>query len=153
MPMIIHLLVFGSIAAAVIGWALGEAFRSRAAWTAGALLMVVHSLAAFAFFYDWSHDTARRITRQQTAALTGIDFAGGIYINYLFVAVWLADATWWCVSPADYARRPRWLTWMIRGFICFIIVNGAIVFADGWARILGVIAVAIAGIGALRRSR
>jgi hypothetical protein len=25
----------------------------------------------------------------------------------------------------------------VRGFIFFIIVNGAVIFADGWARVLG----------------
>jgi hypothetical protein len=133
----VDLAVFASIAAGVVCWALGEALRSRIFWTAGAILTLIHSIAAFGVFYGWSHETARRLTTQQTAALTGVEFGGGIYVNYLFLVVWLADSTWWWMSPRSYERRPRALSWLIRGFIFFIIVNGAVIFADGWARIVG----------------
>ena len=97
--------VFLTIAAAVVAWALGVAFRSRTAWAAGAVLALTHAVLAFAVFYGWSHDVAREATRRQTAALTGLDFAGGIYINYLSVMIWLADAAWWWVSPRSRSAR------------------------------------------------
>ena len=78
-----YALVFVTIAAAVVCWAIGEALRSRAAWTAGAVLTLVHSVAAFGVFYGWSHEIARIMTARQTAEATGIDFAGGIYVNYV----------------------------------------------------------------------
>ena len=136
-----YALVFLTIAGAVICWAIGEALRSRAAWTAGAVLTLVHSVAAFGVFYGWSHETARVMTARQTAEATGIDFGGGIYVNYAFVAVWLLDAIWWCVFPRSYAARPRPVSWAVHGFIFFIMLNGSFVFADGWARLLGVAAV------------
>lgn len=137
-----YALVFVTIAAAVVCWAIGEALRSRAAWTAGAVLTLVHSVAAFGVFYGWSHEIARIMTARQTAEATGIDFAGGIYVNYVFVAVWLLDAFWWCGFPRNYAERPRLISWAVRGFIFFIMLNGSFVFADGWARLLGLAAVA-----------
>jgi hypothetical protein len=136
----VSLFVFGSIAVAVVLWAAAEILFSRLLWTAGAMLALAHSLAAFATFYDGSHAIARQETARQTAALTGIEFSGGIYVNYLFLAVWAGDAVWWWLAPSAYASRPRWLSIAIRGFIFFIIVNGAVVFADGWARVLGAIA-------------
>ena len=132
--------VFVTIAASVLCWAVAEAFRSRSLWTAAALLMLTHSILAFGMFYGWSHDTARVATMQQTAALTGIDFAGGIYVNYVFLTVWLADVVWWWASRRSYEARPVATAFAIRGFIFFIIVNGAVVFADGWARGVGIAA-------------
>ena len=134
-------LVFGTVSASVVAWAVGEVVRSRWAWALGAVLMVVHSVSAFVTFYNGSHDVARMETMRQTAALTGLEFSGGIYINYVFLLVWLADAAWWVAAPASYAQRSGALSFAIRGFIFFIIVNGAVVFADGWARVLGVLAV------------
>jgi hypothetical protein len=138
------LLVFGSIALAVILWAAAEILCSRALWTAAAALTLLHSAAAFQTFYGGSHAVARQETARQTAAVTGIEFTGGIYINYLLLAVWAGDAAWWWMSPAGYGRRPRWLSAAIRGFIFFIILNGALIFADGWARI--VVATAISSV-------
>jgi hypothetical protein len=33
------------------------------------------------------------------------------------------------------------LSTAVRGFIFFIVLNGAVVFADGWARLIGIAAV------------
>jgi hypothetical protein len=143
--------VFYTIAAAVLCWGLGEARRSRVFWTSGALLALIHSVAAFITFYGGSHHTARLETMRQTAALTGIEFSGGIYLNYLFLAVWLGDAAWWWIAPHTYRSRPRAVSFALRGFIVFIIVNGAIVFADGWARVVGLVALIVAAAGTWRR--
>ena len=140
---VIETAVFASIAAGVVCWAIGEAGRSRIWWTAGAVLTLLHSIAAFGLVYGWSHDTARRLTAQQTAALTGIDFGGGIYVNYLFLLVWLADAAWWWTFPQGYARRSRWLSAIVRAFIFFVVVNGAVIFADGIARLVGGLSVSV----------
>ena len=133
--------VFGTIAAAVIAWAAGEVLRSRAAWTAGAALALLHSVAAFGTSYAWSHAIARELTRRQTLAQTGIDFDGGIYFNYAFLAVWAWDAATWWIAPGWYERQPPALSLAVRGFIFFMIVNGAVIFADGFARVMGMMCV------------
>ena len=141
--MVEQAIVFGSISAAVIAWALAEFLRSRWLWAAGATLAAIHSAAAFDVFYNWSHATARELTMRQTAALTGVNFAGGIYVNYVFLGVWIADAAWRLVAPKSYETRPRPLTLATHGFIFFIIVNGAVIFADGWARVVGAAATSL----------
>jgi hypothetical protein len=145
--------VFATIAGAVVCWAAGEALRSRAAWSLGALLALAHAVTAFAVFYGWSHDLARVSTMRQTEAITGVTFAGGIYINYLFLVVWLGDVIWWWVSPRSRAARARAVTVAVHGFIFFIMVNGAVIFADGLARLLGGAAVAVVAMAWLRRFR
>jgi hypothetical protein len=146
-----HALVFATISAAVVAWALAEVLRSRVLWAAGAALAAIHSAAAFGVFYNWSHDTARELTMRQTAALTGVNFSGGIYVNYAFLVVWIADAVWRLAAPTSYQRRPRALTLAVHGFIFFIIINGAVVFADGWARTVGAVAVSAVALAWLVR--
>ena len=146
-----ELAVFATIAGATLAWAAAEIWRWRVMWMVGAVLATVHSVAAFALFYDWSHRTAVIETSRQTAALTGISWAGGIFFNYAFVAIWLADAMWWWVSPRSYGARARLIDGFVRGFLFFMFFNGAIVFADGWMRALGIVAVGGVGLTWLTR--
>src|SRR5688500_20160441 len=98
-----------TVALSVISWSIAEFLRSRWLWAAGAGLMAIHSVAAFGVFYNWSHDTARELTMRQTAALTGVNFSGGIYVNYAFLVVWIAAAVGRLAAPWGYqgGRRPR----------------------------------------------
>lgn len=105
--------------------------------------MVVHSAAAFEVFYARSHAVATAATARQTAAMTGVDYGGGIYLNYLFLLVWVADAAWWWLRPASYEGRRPVIAAIVRGFLLFMFLNGAVVFADGWMQVLGVAAVGV----------
>jgi hypothetical protein len=116
---------------------------ARAIWTAGVLLLGAHTLAAFHVVHGWSHQAAAAETARQTAALTGIDWGGGIFVNYAFLAVWAADAGWWWASPDSYRMRSRTIETAVFLFFVFMFVNGAIVFAHGAMRVLGVAAVTI----------
>lgn len=136
-----ELAVFATIAGATLAWAGAECLRSRLLWTVGAVLAVTHSAAAFAVFHGWSHRAAAAATAQQTAALTGLSWGGGLFFNYAFIAIWTADAIWWWISPRGYQSRSRTIDRVVRGFLFFMFVNGAIVFADGWMRVLGMAAV------------
>jgi hypothetical protein len=82
----------------------------------------------------------------------GVRVGWGVYVNYVFFAVWLADAVWWRVSP-DVHRRPAGVTWALRVFYLIIIVNAAVIFAVGWRRILGLLIVSwLARVWTLRQS-
>jgi hypothetical protein len=142
-PCVTEPLVFGTIAGATVAWAAGEVTRSRWAWSTGAVLAAVHSAAALAAFHDWSHRAAVASTASQTAAVLGFSWGVGIYFNYLFLLIWTADAAWWLAAPAAYARRSRVLDRIVRGYLYFMFLNGAVVFADGWMRVLGAASVGI----------
>jgi hypothetical protein len=62
----------------------------------------------------------------------------GLYINYLFAAVWIADAVWSWTTLA-YTARLLWITRAIRGFFWFMIFNGTFVFAHGPVRVFGLL--------------
>ncbi len=97
---------------------------------AGALLAVAHSLIAFAARYGWDHGLAARETARQAETIYGVAWSGSIYVNYLFIALWLTVA--W-----------RWRHWAWRAFVLVMVVNGAIVFARPFARPFGALLVAV----------
>ena len=110
---------------------------ARRAWTAGCAFFLAHVVCAFGFFHGWSHAAAYRETARQTAEMTGFRWGGGLFLNYLFAAAWLADVLWWWLAPAGFARRPPRLTVAWQGFFFFMVFNGTIVFGKGPVRWLG----------------
>jgi len=99
-------------------------------WTA----FLCHVLLAFEIHYGWSHATALAETATQTEALTGVRTGSGLYMNYAFGLIWLADLFSWNGSDA---RTPTRFTWLARAFFVFMIVNGAVVFVEGPHRWFG----------------
>jgi hypothetical protein len=116
---------------------------SRGVWTVGALSLVVHAAAAFHYRYGWSHTYAIEATAADTAAVTGFEWGGGLYINYAFVALWTADAAWWWLGAASYAARRRALSVTVSAIFLFMFLNGVVVFADGPMRWFGAVCVLI----------
>lgn len=154
-------LIFGSVAGAIVAWGAAEwwrampqhAGRARLAWTLGATLMTSHSAAAFTILYGGSHGTAVAATAKQTEALTGVGSGAGIYVNYVFLTIWIADVIWWWAGPASYAARPHVVSALMRAFFLFMFVNGAVLFADGLMRVLGAVAVVMAGAAWIRSAQ
>lgn len=107
----------------------GTRFRlARWSWVLGAAMFVVHFVVAFQFAHRWQHANAfEHVTK--TAG-----FGPGIFVSYLFTAVWAADAGWWLLGPASYVNRPRWLGWTLHLFMAFITFNGTVVYVSGWIR-------------------
>ncbi len=116
---------------------------ARAFWTTGAALLVVHTLAVFHYIHRWSQDAALEHTARQTAALTGLDWGGGLYVNYAFIALWALDAIRWWRNPAAYERRTPVARDTLLAIFLFMFVNAGIVFAHGPARWVGIAAVGV----------
>ena len=111
---------------------------ARLTWSAGFVLCVLHVLCALATFHHFSHADAFEFSARRTADTVGLNWGGGLYVNYLFMAVWGLDATWWWIAGDQrYERRSRWIEWPIQGFMAFIVFNAAIVFARPMTRLLG----------------
>jgi hypothetical protein len=103
---------------------------ARMAWLTGGALAIVHAVVALAIRYRWDHALAVRETARQGAALYGFAWSGSIYVNYVFLALWIALA--W-----------RWRNWIWRLFVLVMVVNGAILFARPGARPFGALLVAL----------
>ncbi|HEY6552578.1 MAG TPA: hypothetical protein VI669_04445 [Vicinamibacteria bacterium] len=114
---------------------------ARASFTLGALALVLHTGLALHLRHAWSQADAMREIARQTAEVTGLGFSGGLFVNYAFLAFWLAEAYWWWRSPAGYLGRGSGPRWASRAVFLFMFVNGAIVFGHGPVRVFGAIAI------------
>ncbi len=116
-----------------IGWPIALARRTVRAgialiWTLGCVLAWVHIAVAFHLGHGWSHAAAWEHTRKVGG------YGDGIFVNYAFALVWLADALWAWATLARYGNRPRWLNWTIHGFLAFVVFNAAVVFGGSELR-------------------
>ena len=112
-------------------------------WLFGLVAFLAHFICAFHFEYDWSHSQALIATAKQTAEVTGVNTGVGLYFNYAFALLWLADCVWWCFATGSHGARPAWLGAIIHSFMLFMWFNATVVFgaplgqALGWAGFTG----------------
>lgn len=147
--------------AATAAWACAECLalrrpddsNARSFYTAAVALAIVHALAAFHVTYAWSHERALAATARQTAAVAGLAWGGGLFVNYAFLFLWLADAAWWWIAPMRRARRSVPLERTRLFLFMFMFINGAIVFAGLTGRVVGVPAVAAVATAWARAAR
>jgi hypothetical protein len=117
----------------------GDRF-TRILWTIGLIGLFAHVICAFQFFHSWSHDAAYRDTARQTFEVVGMNWGGGLYINYLILILWTLDLGWWWWGGIESYRRRGWT--LIAGwhaFLIFIIFNATVVFTQGLSRWFGLL--------------
>jgi hypothetical protein len=112
----------------------------RLLYTWGCGMCLLHVAVAFHVAHAWSHNAAWEHVDQ-----TG-GFGAGLYANYLFVAVWVADVIWAWVSLGCYLNRPRWVSWCVHGFMAFMVFNATVVFGTGVRRYFGAMLFAALGV-------
>src|SRR5262249_16145097 len=134
---------------ALAGYAIGASFyllsrRRRRwdivappAWTLVCVGLLAHVGCALHFYHNWSHAAAYRETVRQTAEITGLDWGGGLFINYALIAGWVLDVVWWGRGLDVYSNRSRWLMAAWQGFLFFMIFNATVVFKTGPLRWIG----------------
>lgn len=110
---------------------------ARWAWTVGGLALLAHVACAYHFYHGWSQDSVYRETARQTAEVFNLYWGGGVYVNYVFMAVWIADVFWWWRGLKAYHQRPRLWVWAWQGFFLFMVFNATVVFKNGALRWLG----------------
>ena len=111
---------------------------ARTAWTAGCVSLIAHVAFAYHFYHHWSQASVYRETARQTAEVTGLDWGGGLFINYALVIGWVVDVVCWRLRGLDaYRDRPRWLAAAWQGFLFSIVFNAAVVFKTGPLRWIG----------------
>ena len=120
---------------------------SRLVWSLGSLANLSHLLLAFHFLHDWSHSAAHAAIARQTYEQSGLDWGGGIYINYAFCALWLFDAGFWWMSPVRYQRRSVYLDGALQFIFLFMFFNATVVFGKSPLRFLGGILCLVAILG------
>jgi hypothetical protein len=141
--------LYATIWIALVLFCLGESGRrdfddgrAWAPWTwwafaAGCLLSVAHLAIAMGSVHGWNHQAAMDATARQTFAIYGLDWGGGVYVNYAFVALWVFEAWRWRTGRSGSQPRSRLAVWAVRIFFFVIILNAAVVFAVGPRRLAG----------------
>jgi hypothetical protein len=111
---------------------------ARLGWTAACAALLAHVACAFHVHHSWSHAAAYVDTARQTGEVFGLEWGGGLYVNYALAALWIADVGWWWAAGlAAYRRRPRALTFAWHAFLFFIVFNATVVFEGGFVRRAG----------------
>jgi hypothetical protein len=130
---------------------------ARLLWTLACVALLAHVASAFSFYHGWSHDVAYRDTARQTDEIAGINWGGGLYVNYALLILWIVDVLWWWSRGHEgYRNRPWMISVAWHGFLIFIVFNATVIFATGVARWAGLlICLSLCGVWlfALRRSR
>jgi len=119
-------------------------FRRPWLFLAGGILAAAHLAWAMQDVYGWDHGAAIDATARQTQAIFGVDWGGGVFVNYAFVGVWIADAIARIAAPA---LRTRAVTWTLRAFYFVVIANAAVIFASPgrrWAGLVICVLIAVA---------
>ena len=151
--------VRGTMIVATIAWALGEALMrrssasdrlARAISTIGIALALTHVVLAFQLVYAWNHETAVIATVKQAADRFGWGWRGGIYINYGFLALWIGDVCWWWLVPRSHSSRSMRIEMTRFALFTFMFLNGAVIFASGVGRLVGIASLSIAILGKLK---
>ena len=136
-------LLYWMVWLSLVAFAAGELAKSRGyvgAWSisaTGAILLAAHIVVAMAVRHGWSHALAVEATARQTSDVFGLNWGGGVYVNYVFAVVWIAELFVWRQWPEGYALQPLWIKWSLRAFYAVIIVSAAVIFATGWRRWMG----------------
>ena len=111
---------------------------TRALWTTGIIALIAHFICAYQFFHSWSHDSAYLDTARQTEEVVGLNWGGGLFINYAFLTAWIVDVGWWWLKGLpSYRARPWSILALWHGFMVFILFNAMVVFKDGTVRWIG----------------
>jgi hypothetical protein len=122
-------------------------------WVLGCLSFLIHVAAAFHFYHHWSHVQAMEDTRRQTKELTGLDYHGGLWFNYAFGVVWVADCLAWCWDGSGFRARHRVWHLAVQAWFLFMIFNATVIFGRGVARPSGAALCLIAIVALIRMIR
>jgi hypothetical protein len=101
---------------------------ARLAWTTGCAVYLTHVVFAFHFLHHWSHAAAYAHTAQRTYAVVGVRFGEGIYLNYVFTVLWVADVVWWWIRAARKQPTPAIAYWLVNALFAFMFFNATVVF-------------------------
>ena len=127
----------------LFAWARGRTAwdsAARVVWTIAVVSLIAHFICAYQFYHDWSHDSAYRDTARQTDEVVGLNWGGGLFINYAFLTIWTIDvASWWIGGLNSYRARPWPLVAAWHGFLIFILFNATVVFKHGATRWVGLV--------------
>ena len=143
------LALYGTIWIALILFCIGEPGRRDLdagrvpapltwwAYAIGAVILIAHMVIAMGVAHNWSHQSSVDATARQTYAVYGLNWGGGVFMNYVFAALWLIEAIRWQIRSATPTPRRAAIVWSIRIFYLVMILNAAVIFTPAPRRYAG----------------
>ncbi|HSE40656.1 MAG TPA: hypothetical protein VLH08_07805, partial [Acidobacteriota bacterium] len=80
---------------------------ARMIWTLGCISLVAHVACAYNYYHSWSYASSLKETARQTAEVYGINWGGGLFINFFVMFAWIADSIWWWSGLEKYRNRSK----------------------------------------------
>ncbi|MCG8653889.1 MAG: hypothetical protein MI861_28880 [Pirellulales bacterium] len=122
-------------------------------WSLGCVFYLAHVILAFTFVHQWSHQQALDHTAAETARLTGWSRGEGLWVNYGFTVIWIADS--FRITRAYLKRKPtsRRIDQLVGYFFAFIVFNATVVFGPAIYRYLAIPVGLILAAAAVRGKR
>ena len=114
-----------------------------AVWTLGCAFYLIHLYAAFAHVHFWSHAAAVQHTAEETARVTGIRRGDGVWVNYVFTIIWVADCLRLITARLRHQKTNRRINRGTQIIFAFIVFNATVVFGPAVYRWLLLPVVAI----------
>lgn len=139
-----------SIWIAMGAWTLSILLRGRSSWwfrLVGLVSYLVHIVAAYASFYQWSHAVAWEKTANDTREVVGWETGIGLLFNYVLAILLIVDLA----LALKRGRIKDRFQKAVDLLLVFFLINGAIIFGDGSVRIYGALLFFLLVIGFLVR--
>lgn len=114
---------------------------ARWLWTCGCAVYFVHVAAAFHWMHNWSHAAAYEHVVARTTEMTGIASGFGLFINYAFGVLWLADTVVWWLDLRWPDRIVPYYT--VQALFAFLMFQATAVFGPSFWRPISVAAIAL----------
>ncbi len=107
-------------------------------WSLGCACYLAHVILAFECVHHWSHQLALDHTAAETQRVTGLGRGDGIWVNYLFTGIWIADVVRLVFSRQRERETARPIDIGIQLLFAFIVFNATVVFGPPVYRLLAV---------------
>jgi len=128
--------MFGWVAAMASWYVFPQNKRIANGWWLLALVVfAIHIATAFHGFYEWSFRIALDETARLTEDVTGWRSSIGMWVNFAFFAALAADFSMRIFREGGVCKTQNRV---VEVLVIFMIVNGAIIFADGPVRRFGI---------------
>ena len=110
-------------------------YAARWCWTIGCLWFTLHVVAAFHFIHHWSHSHTIESTARRTAEMTGWNSGVGLYVNEMFLFLWITDTIlWW--HDLSWTNN-RGIYWGIQSIFAFLMFQATVVFGPPFWKPVG----------------
>ena len=112
----------------------GSTSAANLVYAVGAFIMAIHIVCSYGIAHEWSHQAALDHTANETLDVVGVAVPHGVYVNFLFLIVYVANGVWRFRLGASRMRRPQVVAIAIDCFLDAIVLMATVVFETGWIR-------------------